>query len=211
MAASTFLESQVQTISAWPWLYAAVAGLVDPIKALTDDVIRTAPSLYEQLVGSIPTAKREGMGRLAGRSVPPVWTDALDLRIEIDDTARGWQPDQVCSTPTRLRGLAAKRWRPQDTSGVEKIAGRVESWAVSVQSLLSATSVKHVSAAVPGVRSDVRLSKRLGRRTGTGAGAADRHRARLHLPGLRTHPVWPCSTSRRTCRPTEPVIRHVIT
>jgi hypothetical protein len=129
-------------------LYAAVAGLIDPVKDMHDNVIVSAPSLYEQLVGSIPTAKGEGMGRRASRSVAPVWTDALALRIEIDDKTREWRPESA-STPARLRAVAARPWRTQDTGGVEQIAGRVESWSVSVQSLLNPVSVKHVSAPCP--------------------------------------------------------------
>ena len=131
-------------------LYAAVGALIDPVKQLHDDTVVSAPSLYEQLVGSIPTTKCEGFGRLQGRSVPPVWTDALDLRVEIDDKTREWQAGhQGATTPARLRAVAAKPWRPQDTDGVQQIAGNVESWAVSVQSLLAPAAVKHVSAPCP--------------------------------------------------------------
>jgi hypothetical protein len=133
-------------------LSAAVAGLVDPVKEVHDDVIVAAPSLYEQLLGAITASKGEGAGRRAGRSVPPLRTDALDLRIEIDDTVKGWGPADIpqrSSTPARLRALASKPWRPQDTRGVERIATRVESWVVSVQSLLDPSHVKHVSAPCP--------------------------------------------------------------
>lgn len=34
-------------------LYGAVAGLIDPVKEMHDDMILSAPSLYEQLVDSI--------------------------------------------------------------------------------------------------------------------------------------------------------------
>jgi hypothetical protein len=53
------------------------------------------------------------------------------------------------TTPARLRALAARAWRTQDTAAVEQIARHVESWTVSVTSLLSPTGVKHVSAACP--------------------------------------------------------------
>lgn len=108
----------------------------------------SAPSLYEQLIGELPTAKGDVMGRRAGRSAPPVWTDALDLRIEIDDTTRKWQPHSP-TTPARLRAIAARPWRPQDTRGMDKISGRVESWVMSVHSLLTPAGVRHVSAPCP--------------------------------------------------------------
>jgi hypothetical protein len=129
-------------------LHAAVAALIDPKKEMHDGAIVAAAALYEQLVGAIPTTKGEGTGRRISRSVPPLWTEALSLRIEIDDTTRVWEPDSP-TTPARLRALAARAWRPQDTSGMETIAGRIESWSISVDSLLNPTSVKHVSAPCP--------------------------------------------------------------
>jgi len=135
-------------------LHAAVTGLVDPIKEMHSGAVVCAPSLYEQLVDAIPTAIAIAKGepvvcRRSGRSEPPLCTDALDLRIEIDGKTREWQPDTSSTTPGRLRALATRPWRPQDTEGVEKIAGRVASWTVSVESVLSPTSVKHVSAPCP--------------------------------------------------------------
>lgn len=129
-------------------LHAAVSGLIDPIKEMHDNAMVSAPSLYEQLVGEMRPTKGDVMGRQAGRSAPPVWTDALDLRTEIDDTTRRWQPRRS-TTPARLRAVAARPWRPQDTNDMDKMSGRVESWSVSVQSLLTPTSVKHVSAPCP--------------------------------------------------------------
>jgi hypothetical protein len=126
--------------------------------------------LYEQLVGAMPTTLGERMGRRAGRSAPPVWTDALDLRVEIDGKTREWQPDSP-NTPARLRALAARPWRPQDTTGVDRAAGRVKSWSVSVVSLLSPVSVKHVSAPCPAC----------------GAKSAFRRDSAGDLPGLPTH------------------------
>lgn len=129
-------------------LYAAVATLIDPVKEMHAGAVVSAPSLYEQLIGEMPTAKGHAMGRMVGRSVPPVWTDALDLRIEIDDRTRKWQPHSA-STPAGLRAIAARPWRPQDTRGMDKISSRVESWALTVRCLLNPTSVKHVSAPCP--------------------------------------------------------------
>jgi hypothetical protein len=130
-------------------LYAAVSGLTDPIKEMVDGAILVAPSLWEQLLSAIPGTKGEGTGRLAGRSVPPLRTDALALRIEIDDTVREWLNALPSSTPVGLRALAAARWRPQDTRDIDEIAARVESWAVAVQSLLNPTSTKTISAPCP--------------------------------------------------------------
>jgi hypothetical protein len=114
-----------------------------------DCAVVSTPSLYEQLVDPVRPGGTHG-GRNTARSRPPCWTDALSLRTEIDDTARKWQPrSPVSTTPSRLRALAAKPWRPQDTSNIEKISGRITSWSVSVESLRRPASVKHVSAPCP--------------------------------------------------------------
>lgn len=148
-------------------LYAAVARLVDPLKEMHDGAIVAAPSLYEQLLGAIPTVMGHGAVATTRRSMAPVWTDALDLRIEIDDETRRWQPD-TAPTPARLRALAARPWRPQDTSNLGSIAGRVESWSVSVRSLLTPASVnmcrRRARPVAPRLRSNViRLANRCAR------------------------------------------------
>ena len=56
-----------------------------------------------------------GVVQTSRRSMPPVWTDALDSRVEIDDQTRNWRPDSPI-TSAGLRALAARPWRPQDTT-----------------------------------------------------------------------------------------------
>jgi hypothetical protein len=127
-------------------LYAAVAGLIDPIKEMHDGVIRAADSLYKQLAEAVPG---QFMGRSGlAHSQPPLWVDACDLRAAIDAKTREWQPERP-TTPARLRAVAASPWRPQDTSTVERYASQTASWAVSVQSLLNPASVKQLSAPCP--------------------------------------------------------------
>ena len=132
-------------------LYAAVAGLIDPLKEVHDGAVMAAPSLYQQLLGAIPTTMGHATVQTGRRSMPPVWTDALDSRVEIDDKTREWQPSlpgrhharQIA--PGGRQAVATTR----HTSDVEKIAGNVESWAVSVKSLLSPAAVKQLSAPCP--------------------------------------------------------------
>lgn len=132
-------------------LHAAVAALVDPVKGMSHGGVLTAPSLYEQLVGDIGAAPSRDFAyaRGQGRAKSPVWTDAMDLRIEIDDAVQAWAPDPRLSTPLRLRALASARWRPQDSKRVEQIAGNVESWAVQIRSMLDPQHVKHLSVHCP--------------------------------------------------------------
>jgi hypothetical protein len=129
-------------------LHIAVSGFVDEVKAMAGGAVRVVPSWYDQLSDSTATTMGHATVQTARRSMPPVWCDALDLRCEIDAKTLEWEPAQP-TAPARLRAVAARPWRPQDTSGVEKIAGNVESWSVSVQSLLHPTSVKQLSAPCP--------------------------------------------------------------
>ena len=110
-----------------------------------------APSLYQQLLGAIPTTMGHATVQTASADqCHPSGPMHSTCAIEIDDKTREWQPDnRGATTPARLRAVAAKPWRPQDTDGVQQIAGNVESWAVSVQSLLAPAAVKHVSAPCP--------------------------------------------------------------
>ncbi|MDA2891262.1 hypothetical protein PDG61_10110 [Mycolicibacterium sp. BiH015] len=130
-------------------LNAAVAALIDPHKQMINNVVHVAASLYDELAGEVPaTARRLDYTRAATGSRPPVWVDALDLRVEIDDALQCWQPAGY-STPARLRALAAKRWRPQDSSQVEQITRNVESWCVEIRALLDPEGVRRISAPCP--------------------------------------------------------------
>lgn len=117
-------------------LHAAVTKLVDPVKAMNPNgPVLEAPSMYGQLVSEVPASSGGGDFRAIKQSKLPVWADALDLLREIDVAVAAWQPDGD-STPSRLRVLAAKRWRPQDVKRIEQIAVAVESWAAAISALL---------------------------------------------------------------------------
>lgn len=128
--------------------YNAVAGLVDPRKELFNGAVLAAPSLYETLVGEIPAKGGDFGGRFNGRSIPPVYLDAVDLRTTIDARVKSWLP-RGDSTPGRLRRLASRRWRPQDVRLVRDYADEVASWSVSITALIEPEHVKTISAPCP--------------------------------------------------------------
>ncbi len=129
-------------------LYSAVARLVDTRKELIGGAVLAAPSLYDALVGDLPARTGENGGRFIGRSLPPLWVDALDARREIDDRVKTWHPGGA-STPNRLRAVAARRWRPQDTRQVRDMAAEVQSWALKITGLLEPAHVKTIAAPCP--------------------------------------------------------------
>ena len=86
-------------------LYRAVGELVDPIKEMVQGRVLVAPSPYEQLLREIPaTRSSDSFSRGVGRSLPPVYCDAVDLTVEIDSRTAELHPDGE-DTPQRLRGL----------------------------------------------------------------------------------------------------------
>ena len=127
----------------------AVAGLVDPRKRMTEGAVQHGPSLYEALVGEVAPDTRglEYQTRIS-RSTPPVWVDALDQKRTIDDRARRWSPSEG-STPARLREVAARRWRPQDTRLVTAMTEEIRSWSIAVRTLLDPPRVMTVAAPCP--------------------------------------------------------------
>ena len=129
-------------------LYAAIGGLIDPRKELINGTVMGAPSLYASLVDQIPASSGEYSGRVHGASRPPVWCDALDLRIQIDAQVKQWQP-KGDSTPTRLRALASQKFRPQDTATLRDYSNNIRTWTHTIKGYLDPERVKGVSAACP--------------------------------------------------------------
>lgn len=129
-------------------LYRAVGALVDPDKELHNGVVRQGPSLYEALIGEMPTKNSGEGGRFIGRSMPPCWTDALDAKAEIDRRAKQMHPAGE-STPHRLRALAARKWAPPDTRRVRDHAAEISSWAVTIKGLIEPQHVKSIAAPCP--------------------------------------------------------------
>jgi hypothetical protein len=131
-------------------LHQAIAGLVDERKEMIGGAVRSAPSLYDELVDEVPSRPGAGvhtLGRQA-KSKPPCKLDALDLLVEIDTAVSIW-----CwvggSTPARLRGLAGKRWRPMDCRGLYQMSRILQEWATQIDALLHPAWTKSISAACP--------------------------------------------------------------
>ncbi len=130
-------------------LYAAVGRLVDPAKQFINGAVLAGPSAYAALLQEIPaTSSGDTYSRGAGRSVPAVWVDAVDLRVQIDTRAKQMHPEGR-STPHRLRALASRRWAPPDTTQVREYADEIQSWTLSIRALLEPESVKQVTVACP--------------------------------------------------------------
>ncbi len=129
-------------------LYSAVGALVDPRKEFHDGVLMAAPSLWAELLQAIPASRTDGFSRGVARGKAPAWVDAIDLQHEVDRTVGCWHPEGT-DTPTRLRGFASRRWRPQDAKMIVERAEEIRAWCMSVTRLLEPQHVKTISAACP--------------------------------------------------------------
>lgn len=130
-------------------LHAAIGALVDPIKQMVGGAMLAGRSPYDDLVGEIP-AKPTGdtYSHGVGRSRPTVWVDAVDLKNNIDTRAKQMHPHGG-TTPERLRALASRKWRPQDTRRIRDHTAEIQSWRFSIRSLIEPEHVKQISAPCP--------------------------------------------------------------
>lgn len=137
-------------------LQPALSRLEDMVYALVEPTHRyiagkwcTAPSLYMQLWDATAASVGEYGG--VARSLPPVWIDSVQLRIEIDTAVEAWHPQLAGVPPTvgRLRGLTKRNWRPQDTRGIEQIADACEGWVKDINTLLDPPPRWTLPAACP--------------------------------------------------------------
>ncbi len=124
----------------------AVDRLCQPRMAVYHDTTRYALSLYRQLEQDL--AGTQGDTRTPAKSLPPLWIDAAQLRIDMESKTRQWCRKER-GIPARLGHLAGSSWRPQDTNHVTDMADTVNGWCETILHLLDPESVKHISAPCP--------------------------------------------------------------
>lgn len=137
-------------------LYDAIDALVEPRIEWTGDRIISGPSPYKQLQSVVAGMQGTGNGH-ASRSMPPVWVDAVDILNAIDVALDAWrlpelpqpQPEYVPGAPHRLRELAKRPWRPQDTKRVENLTSALAGWATEIDQKLNPPRRLHIAAPCP--------------------------------------------------------------
>lgn len=137
-------------------LYDAIDALVEPRIEWADDRIVSGPSPYRQLQSVIAGMQGTGNGH-ASRSMPPIWVDAIDILNGIDRDA--WQaglpelpqpqPEYTPGAPHRIRELAKRAWRPQDTKRIENLTKALTGWAHKIDVKLNPPRRLHIAAACP--------------------------------------------------------------
>jgi hypothetical protein len=137
----------------------AAYALADPQPQLIGGRLIHTDSRYEQLRRAV--AGQSGP-RFGGRNTVPLWTDALDLLTDITGTIGVWyrrdKPRDEAPTAAvvtcRLDAIAHRGWRPQDVAVLDDYSGRLETWALSIDALLSDTHVMELVAACPACGAD---------------------------------------------------------
>ena len=159
----------------------AVDRLTAERTALINGQPVVAPRLVDQVADSI--AGRQGTGNhQAARSPPNVWVDAVDLLNDMDTALRIWErnlppfhiPPAIAPATTvqRIRALADRRWRPQDTGRVQKLRLALVGWARDIDELLHPPRRMSLAGGLPGVQRNHGVPHRCGRRPRTRAGPA---------------------------------------
>lgn len=76
-------------------------------------------------------------GRITSqRSRAPLRLGVPALLVEIDETAARWEPGEK-NTVERLRCIAARGWRPQDTPALERLVGDLQRWGLAATELVT--------------------------------------------------------------------------
>lgn len=111
------------------------------------DAVLYAPSLYDSLISDV--SGTQGDTRTPAKSIPPVWIDAVQLRQDIDAQAHRWVT-MPGTTQWRLRVIAVKSWRPQDTTVIEDMARVIDGWCEQITRLvIDPQSHKELTVACP--------------------------------------------------------------
>lgn len=124
----------------------AVRDLVEKRMAVYHDATVYADSLYVSLISDLPGT--QGDTRTPAKSIPPLWIEAVQLLQNIDSQTVRWMPVPG-STPDRLRMLAKKPFRPQDTDMVDEMAKTTRGWCDSIMNLIDPKTRKYISASCP--------------------------------------------------------------
>lgn len=127
----------------------AIDALIEPQLSFIEGKLRQAACLYMQLWDASPAEQISGRRELSARAV--TWIDALRLRMEIDTRIEITQPAYRGVPPTvgRLREIRKRKWKPQLTSYVEKLAQACEEWATEIADLLNPDPQWTIAAACP--------------------------------------------------------------
>jgi len=127
----------------------AISALIDDrYELMSDGSTATVHARLSALADSIAGQQGNG-GRLAAKSLPPLWLPAVSLVHEIETTVSLWPHASGATTVDRLASLTHAAFGPPVTEMLVQLTRILKSWATDIDALLEPESVKTVSAACP--------------------------------------------------------------
>lgn len=124
----------------------AVDRLIEKRPVIHYEVTVYQPSLYSCLISDLGGG--QGDDHSPAKSQPPIWVDAMQLAVDIENRVKQWFP-KPGTIPDRLQALSWHSWRPQDTDKVTDMARNVEGWCESILNLIDPENRKFIEAACP--------------------------------------------------------------
>jgi hypothetical protein len=116
-------------------------------------------SWYEQLQDSLAGEQGAGFHATQARSVPPLWVDAAQTLMEIDEAVGIWEPrpnvdvsedDPPPMTIIRLQAIGKRQWTPQQTKKMDDLTDIIAAWVKEIEQLFSVEPVRALWAAKGG-------------------------------------------------------------
>lgn len=138
-ATTPTVDEDGDLIAALDALTIAVSGLCSPQITFLDSKVRQAPSLYMQLFDAVSGEQAQTGSGTGSKSRPPFWTDAFDVKNEIDVRLEIEQPahNGVPASVGRMRELLKRKWRPQDVHKIGQLTEALNYWAEKITTTLT--------------------------------------------------------------------------
>lgn len=153
-------------------LQAAISALTDARSEMAGDAscpdcrlescpghMKWVSSWYEQLQDSLSGEQGAGFHATQARSIPPMWVDAAQTLMEIDEAVGIWEPrpnvdvsddDLPPMTVIRLQALEKRAWTPQQTKSMDDLTDIITSWVKDIEQLFAVEPVRALWAAKGG-------------------------------------------------------------
>mgnify|MGYP000084113330 FL=1 len=111
----------------------AVYRLSQPRMAMFDQEVLHRPGLYDEIREAMAGEEQGAKPGSISRSVPPVWTEALEWLCEVDSAICCWG----FAVPTRFEDMLTEEWGAEYVKEVAFYADVVERWVAEGEALLT--------------------------------------------------------------------------
>lgn len=129
-------------------LQAVVHRLTGPLTSYINNTYLERPGLYVQLYVALDSC-RSNAASSAARSRPPVWTDALDVKRELDTFIDSLPYGCAGRIGTQINELARRHWVVDEIRELRWLTRKLDRFATDIERLINADHVKEIIAACP--------------------------------------------------------------